>query len=211
MSSILSFDLDFLNLCQSNEGSGFLKNKTPKEAFDNIMNRVNLKAKITMSIEHHEAYGIWNAFIDEGRFTKPKYIFNIDEHHDLYNNYNHIDCANCMLFTLRQWPKCKVTWIAANKTGNRSYFYWGFHNSIIKQRFQTTLKVPNDMGDVDLISLTISPDFIKPFILRDILPHIEKNYGHRIIGQFPTLRENKNSYKDETYPSSWTMRHVRRF
>ena len=210
MSKILDIDLDWLNLCDHHEGSGFLKNRTPQKAFDDLMSRANPDAKITMSIEHHEAYKIWDAFVDEGRLTRPKHIYHVDEHHDLYNNYKRVDCANFMLFALRQWPKCKATWIAASRIGNRHYFYYGYNQSEIKRRFKTTLRVPNDLSSVDLISITLSPDYIKLFILDDILPYIEKHYGHRIIGQFPTIRKGKDEWPENRYPCSWTMRGVKK-
>jgi len=163
MSKILDIDLDWLNLCGDQyDGSGFLKNRTPQQAFDDLMSRANPDAKITMSIEHHEAYKIWDAFVDEGRLTRPKHIYHVDEHHDLYNNYKHIDCANFMLFALRQWAKCQATWIAARKVGTRAHFYYGYHKSEVKKRFKTTLRVPDSLSDVDLISITVSPDYIKP-------------------------------------------------
>lgn len=211
MSKILDIDLDWLNLCDQCKGSGFLKNKTPQEAFDALMSRANPNAKITMSIEHHEAYKIWDAFVDEGRLTKPEHIYHVDEHHDLYNNYKHVDCANFMLFVLKQWPSCKTTWVAADSSfDNRTNFYYGFHKSEIKKRFKTTLKVPKDMSDVDLISITVSPDYIKLLVLNEILPHIEKYYGNRIIGQFPTIRKGKNEWPENEHPHSWTMRGVKR-
>ncbi len=210
MSTILDVDLDWLNLCNRNDGSRFLKNRTPQEAFDDLMNRANPDAKITMSIEHHEAYKIWDAFVDERRLTRPRHIYHVDEHHDLYNDYQHIDCANFMLFALRQWPKCQTTWVASYQKGNGKNFYWGFHKSNLKKRFATTLKIPNDIGDVDLISITISPDYTKQFVLEDILPHIEEKYGQRIIGQFPTPRKGKGEWPNNLHPYNWTMRGVKK-
>lgn len=211
MSSILDLDLDWLNLCNSHDGSGFLKNKTPEEAFDDLMSRANPDVKMTMSIEHHEAYRIWDAFVNEGRLTKPKHIYHVDEHHDLYNDYKHVDCANFMLFVLRQWPKCKATWIAADSSfDNRTHFYYGYHKSEIKKRFKTTLRVPDYLSDIDLVSVTVSPDYIKPYVLEVILPHIEKCYGHRIIGQFPTLRKGKQEWPGDRLPCNWSMRGVRK-
>ncbi len=212
MSVLLDLDLDWLNLCGDQyNGSGFLKNRTPQEAFDDLISRANPDAKITMSVEHHEAYQIWDAFVDEGRLTKPKHIYHVDEHHDLYNDYKHVDCANFMLFALRQWPSCKATWVAADSGfDNRTNFYYGFHRSEIKKRFKTTLRVPKNMSNVDLVSITVSPDYIKPYVLEAILPHIEKHYGHRIIGQFPTLRKGKRDFYEDRYPGSWVMRGVKK-
>ena len=212
MSTLLDIDLDWLNLCGDQYGgSRFLRNRTPERAFDDLMSRANPDAKITMSIEHHEAYKIWDAFVDEGRLTRPKHIYHVDEHHDLYNDYSHIDCANFMLFALRQWASCKATWVAADSNiDNRVHFYYGFHKSEIKKRFKVTLKVPKDMSDVDLISITVSPDYIKPFVLESILPYIEKHYGHRIIGQFPTLRKGKQKWPGDRLPCNWTMRSVKK-
>jgi hypothetical protein len=210
MSKILDIDLDYLNLCSTNEGSGFLRDRTPEEAFDDLIDRANPDAKMTMSIEHHEAYHIWDALVDNKDLTRPRQIIHVDEHHDLYNKYEDINCANFVFHALNQWPACKVTWVASHKSGNTEDFYWGFHKSEIKRRFKTTVRVPRDMSKVDLISVTASPDYTKGYILSDILRHIEKHYAHRIIGQFPTPRRGKNQWPDNYYPSNWTMRGVRK-
>ncbi len=150
MTSILDIDLDYFNFVSD-----------PIRALSEMLAWADRPVDIVAD-NHADAMHRWIKLVGSGKLSSPTHILHVDEHHDMMDQKSGINIANVMYHAMSKWPKCRVHWMTQEPVDTPAM--WLEHDvwRRLRTRFRMGNQRPRKWPSPDLLSVTISADFLRP-------------------------------------------------
>ena len=151
-----------------------------------IENSWSIDTKVMICNSHKNIYKfIKDVYYENGYIYNGVDIYNVDMHHDLFNNNSKVDCGNWVSHILKEIKGSSITWIA-NPVSKEAY---GFDDS----RFSM---ISEDLSDLDDI------DFDVIFLCRSDIwspPHLDSYFvdlSYDILSTYENVLVEKSVLKE---------------
>jgi hypothetical protein len=166
--SILDIDLDYFNLVSD-----------PIRALSEMLAWTNRTVDV-LADNHADAIRRWVKLVASGRLSFPTHIFHADEHHDMMDQKTTINAANVMYQAMSRWPKCRVYWMVEDSIDTPAMWLDDDVWKRLRTRFRMGTQRPQQWLVPEVLSVTISADFLRPNLkdaLMDEIMHREMKWS----------------------------------
>lgn len=186
--SILDIDLDYF--CLSSD---------PGEELDRLLAWASRAVDVVVE-RHHEAFQEWCELVKRRCIAAPAFILHADEHHDMLAEHHPVGSGNFLYFAMRRWRSCRVHWLVKEPIDRPDVWLSEQAWERVDGRFTMGPHIPKGWPKPDLVSVSVSPDFVSKGLRRRLVRKLSQPAHARGAAQARTGRGKGDRGKCTAYP-----------